>query len=217
MSYPRPQTLKELLTCDSNSNSCSSTGFKSYPRNSLQRTKSKAASMTSSVFQALFKSLHFVNLIKKNVVVQREDETVDTVKIKDIIRWKSFRDLEGFEPSDQFTTTTTTSSGSDTSSSWCDSESTTSEYYEESGENENDVGLGKKFLSCVGRDLVDAGSESPTVVGPEVRKLSRVLSFIIIFCVFFCRLARFCRVFVVNLPYLFYSMFCLIYDMVVYS
>ncbi|CAL0318321.1 unnamed protein product [Lupinus luteus] len=87
-----------------------------------------------------------------------------TVKIKDIIRWKSFRDIVEQPPLDfhrntigSTTTTTTTCSSSSSGSSWCDSDFT-SEYLS-SWEAQNDsVEVGKSFLF------------SPVIVGEEVVK-----------------------------------------------
>ncbi|KAK4849010.1 hypothetical protein QYF36_019722 [Acer negundo] len=203
MECSRPKMLKDFLTDDSNS--WSSTGFKSFPRrlDHHHSSRSKAASATMiSAFQAFInsvKSVHFTNAVKSpsNILPRSlsrmlskksnsEVKTmITTVKIKDIIRWKSFRDLldqDKSQPStdhdhdhDHHTTTSTgstnntsCSSSSSNSSSWCDSDFT-SEYYLPSW-SENDVELGKKYLpTCVGRDSMETTTESPAIstVGPK--------------------------------------------------
>lgn len=218
--------LKDFLLDDSNS--CSSNGFKSFPRKpdssvrnliqidlnsghakqqKLQRSRSKAASTTISAFQAMInavvKNIHFASvkyspsilprslsrkLSKRNSQLNNGAESDDikniTVRVKDIIRWKSFRDLaeEKSRPSDfassphhQCTTTTatTTTTGStctpcsSNGSSWCDSDFT-SECLpsEEYGENE-DHNEGKKLLPYVGKDPTETVA-AKTAVGPKV-------------------------------------------------
>ncbi|KAK2650440.1 hypothetical protein Ddye_017929 [Dipteronia dyeriana] len=194
----RQKTLKDFLTDDSNS--CSSTGFKSFPRR-LDRhhsSRSKAASATMiSAFQALInsvKSIHFTAVKSPSNILPRSlsrmlskrievKPTITTVKIKDIMRWKSFCDLmieEKSQPStdhghdhdhDHTTTSTNTtscSSSSSNTSSWCDSDFT-SEFYLQSW-SENDVELGKKYLpTFVGRDSMKTTTESQAIstVGPK--------------------------------------------------
>ncbi|KAK6285585.1 PREDICTED: uncharacterized protein LOC18614229 isoform X1 [Theobroma cacao] len=218
----RPRMLKDFLLDDSNS--CSSNGFKSFPRKTcqsirnlietdlnsshakpsyaqqLQRSRSKAASTTISTFQAMIKAvrnIHFTSvkspsilprslsrkLSKKNS--QKETETRTTVRVKDIIRWKSSRDLveEKFPPADfassphhcttRSTTTTTTTGSKSTpcssnSSSWCDSDFT-SEYLPSEEYHESEVDVGKKFLPCVGKDPMETttGLAANTAVGPK--------------------------------------------------
>ncbi|KDP28698.1 hypothetical protein JCGZ_14469 [Jatropha curcas] len=122
-----------------------------------------------------------------------ESEVKITVTIKDIIRWKSFRDLmeEKSPPLDlasspHHCTTTSTASATTTpcssnGSSWCDSDFT-SEYLpfwngnsEEYGENEA-MEVGKKDLPCVG----EATIEAEKIVGPkaEEKQLSSPISVI---------------------------------------
>ncbi|XP_021280316.1 uncharacterized protein LOC110413713 isoform X2 [Herrania umbratica] len=223
----RPRMLKDFLLDDSNS--CSSNGFKSFPRTTcqdssirnlietdlnsshakpscaqrLQRSRSKAASTTISTFQAMIKAvrnIHFTSvksplilprslsrkLSKKNS--QKETETRTTVRVKDIIRWKSFRDLvEEKPPPSDFassphhctarSTTTTTTTGSKSTpctsncSSWCDSDFT-SEYLPSEEHHEREVDVGKKFLPCVGKDPMETttGLVANTAVGPNGRK-----------------------------------------------
>ncbi|XVF22637.1 hypothetical protein REPUB_Repub12eG0188300 [Reevesia pubescens] len=165
----------------------------------LQRSRSKAASTTISAFQAMInavKNIHLITSVKSHSILPRSLsrklskknsqsqqfnlETKITVRVKDIIRWKSFRDLveEKSRPSDfassphHCTNTTTTGSTctpcSSNGSSWCDSDFT-SEYLpsEEYGENEIDVG--KNFLPCVGKDPMETTTEegANTAVGPK--------------------------------------------------
>ncbi|KAK1561125.1 hypothetical protein Q3G72_034761 [Acer saccharum] len=203
MEHGRPKMLKDFLTDDSIS--CSSTGLKSFPRrlDHHHSSRSKAASATMiSAFQAFInsvKSIHFTNAVKSpsnilprslsHMLSKRSDSEVKTmittVKIKDIIRWKSFRDLldeDKSQPStdhdhdhDHHTTTSTGSTNttscsrsSSNASSWCDSDFT-SEYYLPSW-SENDVELGKNYLpACVGRDSMETTTESPALskVGPK--------------------------------------------------
>lgn len=112
-----------------------------------------------------------------------------TITVKDIIRWKSFRDIveddkappSDLPPSPHHCTTTTTRSTSTTprsGSSWCDSDFN-SDYLPSWNGNfdecvENEVGAGKKFLPCVGEDSLEATTEARTYtkVGPKVRLYS---------------------------------------------
>ncbi|XWS32247.1 hypothetical protein CRYUN_Cryun23aG0143800 [Craigia yunnanensis] len=166
----------------------------------LQRSRSKAASTTISAFRTMInavKSIHFASvkspsilprslsrkLSKRNSqlnVENKESEIKITVRVKDIVRWKSFRDLveEKSRPSDLSSSphhcTTTTTKGStctpcsSNGSSWCDSDFN-SEYLpsEEYGENEPDVC--KKNLPCVGKDPMETTTDitANTAVGPE--------------------------------------------------
>ncbi|PPS19326.1 hypothetical protein GOBAR_AA01241 [Gossypium barbadense] len=182
----RPRMLKDFLHDDPNS--CSSNGFKSFPRKStqnsiifrenpnqkLQRSRSKAASATISAFQAMInviKSIHFASSTpsillprtlsrkpsKRKISQNKEAEIKMTVTVKDIIRWKSFRDLleEKSQPN---------------GSSWCDSDFT-SEYLpsDEYGENEVDNMVGKIFSPCVGKDTMETTTRTAanTDMGPK--------------------------------------------------
>lgn len=232
----RPRTLKDFLT-DIDSNSCSSSGFRSFPRrvqdssirnliqndlnmannassssNNTKRllsSRSKtAASSTISAFQAIIntvKSIQF-NVVKSPSILTRslsrklsrknsnksenkESDIKITVRVKDIIRWKSFRELieEKPQPSDlaaspdYHCTAATTTTGSMNStpcssngSSWCDSDFTSEYLPSSSGNSEgysvHDVELGNKFLPCVGRNSTKAttGAAVNTAVGPKV-------------------------------------------------
>ncbi|KAE8685102.1 Sterol-4alpha-methyl oxidase 1-1 [Hibiscus syriacus] len=206
----RPRMLKDFLHDDSNS--CSTNGFNSFPIKScqnssifrenlnncqrLQRSRTKAASITISPFQSMInaiKRIHFVSSVKSpSVLLSRSlsrklskrksqsqlnvenkgTEIKITVTVKDIIRWKSFRDLveeksplSDFASSSSPQTTTTTGSStpcSSNGSSWCDSDFT-SEYLpsDEYGENETDI-LGKKFSPCVGKDPMETTTTTTT-------------------------------------------------------
>ncbi|KAJ6722844.1 DUF4378 DOMAIN PROTEIN [Salix koriyanagi] len=226
----RPKLLKDFLI-DDDSNPCSSSGFRSFPRKpfdstmktlieidlsnpksianssnnmasyKLLRSHSKAAASTTiSAFQAMinaFKNIHFTAVkspsilprslsrkLSKKKSQNKENEVKITVTVKDIIRWRSFRDAveDKYLPPDSpssphhCTTTTTTGSTSTTprsGSSWCDSDFT-SDYlpswngnFDECGENEKEVG--KKISPGVGEDSSVATTEAitNTKVGPE--------------------------------------------------
>ena len=125
-------------------------------------------------------------------VENKESEIKITVRVKDIIRWKSFRDLmeEKSQPSDfaysphHCTTTTTTRSTctpcSSNGSSWCDSDFT-SEYLPSEEYGENEVEVGKTFLPCVGKDPMETTIEmaTNTAVGPKVSKVFSALHLLI--------------------------------------
>ncbi|XP_048320890.2 uncharacterized protein LOC107432662 [Ziziphus jujuba] len=171
----RPRTLKDFL--NENSNSCSSSWFKSFHRQPFQpnvietikiqrQMRLKAASSpTISAFQAVInavKNITFTTVkspsflprslsrrlskkeTKKNQEKANQGKTTASVRIKDILRWKSFRDLVDQEisppvdftpsPNHHCTTTTSFTTGSTTDSStsacnsygssWCDSDFT---------------------------------------------------------------------------------------------
>ncbi len=199
----RPRMLKDFL--NDISHSCSSTGFKSLPRHpnsqfftydKLLRSRSKAASTTISAFQAM------INAVKKSPSIlprslsrrlsrKKQNTTSEvkiTVRIKDIIRWTSFRDLveEKSQPMDfsssphhctTTTITTTTSRSSSSGSSWCESDFT-SEYLPSSwGSNSQEdveqpeVQVDKKhYLPRVGEDCLETttGTETYADVGHRV-------------------------------------------------
>ncbi|KAK8570449.1 hypothetical protein V6N13_003129 [Hibiscus sabdariffa] len=142
--------LKDFLLHDYHA-----TGFNSFPRK---------ASKSISAFQAMInivKNIHFSTAIKSPSILPRNlsrklskrnsqlegEIRMTTVRVKDIIRWKSFRDLvdEELQPSD-FASSSSSSTGSTSTpcssngSSWCDSDFT-SEYSpsHELGENEADA------------------------------------------------------------------------------
>lgn len=207
---PFDSTMKTLIEIDlSNPKSIanSSNNIASYK---LLRSHSKAAASTTiSAFQAMInavKSIHFTAVkspsilpwslsrkLSKKKSQNKENEVKITVTIKDIIRWRSFRDAveDKYLPPDSpssphHCTTTTTGSTSTTprsGSSWCDSDFT-SDYlpswngnFDECGENEKEVG--KKISPGVGEDSSVATTEAitNTKVGPEVR-------FYILDCIF---------------------------------
>lgn len=174
----------------------------SYPSNTkrLLRSRSKAAaSMTVSVFQAIIntvKNIQF-NAVKSPSILPRslsrrlsrkhntqqnkrsenkESETKMTVRIKDIIRWKSFRDLAE-EPSDlaysldhHHHCATTATNGSTNSScsnsnwsSWCDSDFTAEDLPSWGTSSED-------YLPGVGSDCMKATKQATAniAMGPKV-------------------------------------------------
>ncbi|XP_030490187.2 uncharacterized protein LOC115706616 [Cannabis sativa] len=108
-----------------------------------------------------------------------------SVKVKDILRWTSFRDLVeeissplNFTTSPHHYTTTTRSidssfNSSDNGSSWCESDFTEELLPCWSGNSEeiNEVKMGKKDLSCVGMDSVDAITHTANVDPAEDREM----------------------------------------------
>ncbi|KAI4356872.1 hypothetical protein L6164_000858 [Bauhinia variegata] len=230
----RPRLLKDFL--DETSNSCSSSGFKSFPRKSippassssmrtlieidlnsrnsnswnLSKLSSKSAFQTlvnafkfKSISLSKVKSPSFLSrslsrkLSRRNNSSRRENEKKAseikiTVKIKDIMRWKSFRDLVeeqcpslDFALSPQHCTTTTATTGSTSSSScnsngssWSDSDFTTTSWDGNFVEvAQNDVGFGKMFSPFVGKgkDWLEAttGKLSYAAVGAKVSIASK--------------------------------------------
>ncbi|KAF9668897.1 hypothetical protein SADUNF_Sadunf14G0051300 [Salix dunnii] len=191
------KTLIEIDLSDPKSTANSSNNIASYK---LLRSHSKAAASTTiSAFQAMIntiKNIHFTAVkspsilprslsrkLSKKKSQNKENEVKITVTIKDIIRWRSFRDTveDKYLPPDtpsspHHCTTTTTGSTSTTprsGSSWCDSDFT-SDYlpswngnFDECGENEIEVG--KKISPGVGEDSSVATTEAitNTKVGPE--------------------------------------------------
>ncbi|XP_061347381.1 uncharacterized protein LOC133292913 [Gastrolobium bilobum] len=208
----RPRMLKDFL--NENSNSCSSSGFKSFPRkpnnnNSMKRLiemelkSCNSSSSSNSTFQTVMntiRSFSFFTRVRKSppsmlflprslsrklssssrisrkrrshACKEGSEIKISTVKIKDIIRWKSFRDLAEEHHQHQpslpppplpqldfhncttgSTTTTTTSSTtcSSSDSSWSDSDFLT---FTLEAQNDN-VKAGKFF------------SFSPLVVGKD--------------------------------------------------
>lgn len=182
----RPRMLKDFLISENATNySCSSSGFKSLPRRLQNDVVSfnHSCSSTKSTFQTV------INTIRKNFTMRKSpsmlslprslsrklssrkrttSQQISTVKIKDIIRWKSFRDMQPSLPSPPLSpldfhryttestttvTTTTTCSSSSGGSSWSDGDFFTS------WEAKNDsVEVGKKVLFSpfvvVGNDSV---------------------------------------------------------------
>lgn len=109
-----------------------------------------------------------------------------TVTVKDIVRWASFRDLveEKSRPLDfsssphHCTTTTTTGSTSSTcssskSSSWCDSDFTSESLPSWSGTSEehaeNEVEIVKKHLPAVGKDCMQAATETESYTAVDLK------------------------------------------------
>ncbi|XP_011035418.1 PREDICTED: uncharacterized protein LOC105133229 [Populus euphratica] len=230
----RPKLLKDFLI-DDDSNSCSSSGFRSFSRKpcdptmktlieidlsnpkgianssnniasyKLLRSRSKAAASTTiSAFQAVInavRNIHFTAVKSPSILPRslsrklskkkrqnKENEVKITVTIKDIIRWRSFRDiveeksLASDLPSSPYhcitTTTASTSTSPRSGSSWCDSDFT-SDYLppwngtlDKCGEKEMEVG--QKNSPCVGEDSLETITN--TKVGPEEDEEERLHS-----------------------------------------
>ncbi|XP_059651482.1 uncharacterized protein LOC132299058 [Cornus florida] len=194
----RPRFLKDFLTDESNS--CDSTvrsllQLDLRPNNTtkLLRTRSRTASMAFSaihrasevVINAVkhlpIRSVRSPSLLPRNIsrrLSKRKNDCVlreisVTVKVRDILRLKSFRDLieEKSPPLDfdcsphRCTTTTTTttrteSTSTSASSSWCDSDFTADEnlpFWCGKCDDEEEVEMGKKCLTdCgVGADIME--------------------------------------------------------------
>uniref|UniRef100_A0A5B7BQW2 Uncharacterized protein n=1 Tax=Davidia involucrata TaxID=16924 RepID=A0A5B7BQW2_DAVIN len=192
----RPRMLKDFLS--ENSNSISSNGFKSFPRQSnvrhfleldvksdnvvtskLLRSRSKAASTTisaihkaSEILINAVRHLPFVSvkspspsvsrrLLKREFWKKCRNDDVGqisvTVKVKDILRWRSFRDLvEEKEPPLDFSCSPY--AGSTTSSNsynWCESEFT-AEYLPFWSTDSVEVGKKSLLEFGVGRDTMEA-------------------------------------------------------------
>lgn len=208
----RPRMLKDFLF-DHDSISCSSS-IPTLIQHDLNAEKGlKSRSTALSAFQAMInkavKNIHFAAIksppllprslsrrlsrsrrssCRESETENKQTQTKITVTIKDIIRWKSFRDTveEESQPSalscsphhcKTATTTTTTPSSSSSSSngsSWCESDFT-SEYghFEETcGEKEYGV-MGKEYPQRVGEEddsiLGQTRSETNKAVGLKVR------------------------------------------------
>ncbi|XP_010523056.1 PREDICTED: uncharacterized protein LOC104801463 isoform X2 [Tarenaya hassleriana] len=201
--------LKDCLLEDSNS--CSSNGFKSFPRQPLLQPfpikpkKEESKAIHRKTLQAVInaiKSLRFTavksapsilprslsrRLSKKNGS-NKVNQADIAVRVKDIVRWRSSRDLHqdvsppsDFEPSTVNTTTTGSTTSGTPCSSWCDSDFTL-EYLPSWGGKledlgEKDVGkenceIGKEDLQCVGEDsstetTAAIVADTNTQVGPE--------------------------------------------------
>lgn len=233
----RPRTLKDFL---SENYSCSSSGFKSFPRlpfqsnaidfkprnskdssGKIQMHRLKAASSTTiSAFQAVInavKNIPFTAVkstsflprslsrrlskkeIRRNQEKANQGKIIAAVRIKDIIRWTSFRDLVDQEISPPFdftpspnhhciTTTTTnstagstdsssSSSSSSTSacnshgSSWCDSDFTAQLSPSWKG-NSNSDGFDGNEIEDLGKihNSIPCVGRDYIAVGPKVRK-----------------------------------------------
>ena len=204
---PFDSTMKTLIEIDLSDPKSTANSSNNIASHKLLRSHSKAAASTTiSAFQAMInavKNIHFTAVkspsilprslsrkLSKKESQNKENEVKITVTIKDIIRWRSFRDTveDKYLPPDSpssphHCTTTTTGSTSTTprsGSSWCDSDFT-SDYlpswngnFDECGENEKEVG--KKISPGVGEDSSVATTEAitNTKVGPEVRLYTRL-------------------------------------------
>lgn len=192
----RPRLLRDFLTDDSNS--CSSSGFKSFPRkrshctvrsilerdggetdsNSNNKStflRSRSTATTRSVFQKaseiVIKAVRSPSLSlkrrfwRRNSTEEEEEEeqeqeqemTVTVIRVKDIVRMRSFRDVieEKSPPSNSTGSITTTATTSSNGSSWCESDFTadcTQSWNRNSGEFSDDyaVKTREKYLISVG-------------------------------------------------------------------
>ncbi|XP_022872567.1 uncharacterized protein LOC111391559 [Olea europaea var. sylvestris] len=176
----RPRMLKDFLKDDSFS--CSSNDFRSVPRKNLcksnvtnkrspilLRSGSKAAATTFYALNKVIKAVKFFPYasVKSPLVLPRsisrklsrrtktrnENFSEVSVKVKDILRWRSFRDLEeekatslNFSSSSPIRTATTTTGSTSTTtscskrSSWCDSDFTAADSPLWGGENDKSWG-----------------------------------------------------------------------------
>ncbi|XP_068314589.1 uncharacterized protein [Pyrus communis] len=233
----RPRMLlKDFL--GENSNSCSSSGFISFPRQlpsnpsnapktqnscsentttisrKLLRSRSRAAWTTISAFHSLMnavKNMPFTAVkppsflprsLSRRLLQSKQNsprssrkqgsqsQVQITVRVKDIIRWTSFRDekLPPPPPLDYVssplhctssttitgsttTCTTCSSNSSSNGSSWCDSDFTSEFLQPWGGNSDPDYQEdSKKYSPCVGRDSMEAtsGTGSYAALGPKV-------------------------------------------------
>ncbi|KAG2330975.1 hypothetical protein Bca4012_019286 [Brassica carinata] len=194
---PRPRMLKDCLLEDSNS--CSSNGFKSIPRrlplnplipkkkkqsNALQAVINAVKNLSSNAIKSTPSGILPRSLSRRLSSSKNKSENqanITIVRVKDIVRWSSSKDLlhediSRFQPhqytAKTMTTITGSSTGSDTScSSWCDSDFTAAEFLPSSsswgGNVEKEEGGENYKLQCVGEDSCTAITDADTVVGPE--------------------------------------------------
>ncbi|XP_059312811.1 uncharacterized protein LOC132063994 [Lycium ferocissimum] len=194
----RPKLLKEFLLQDDQYSS-SPNDFRSKNAQLLRSRSSRAATATISAINKVINIVKFLPFasVKSPSILPRSisrklsrktnnykksqkpsnniDQNVSVpVKVKDILRWKSFRDLveEKSTPLDssyspyRCATTTTTTSTSTTSSkrtSWCDSDFTAEDLPSWWGENGEFLGELEDGMNKVGRK--DILEESSTVGG----------------------------------------------------
>ncbi|KAJ0250039.1 Uncharacterized protein HA466_0142500 [Hirschfeldia incana] len=187
--------LKDCLLEDSNS--CSSNGFKSIPRrpplntfpkkkqsNALQAVINAVKNLRSNAIKSTPSGSFLVRSLSRGLSsskskAENKSNITTIVRVKDIVRWSSSKDLlheniSRFQPhqytAKTMTTITGSSTGSDTScSSWCDSDFT-SEFLPSSswgGAVEKEEGGENYKLQCVGEDSCTAVTDADTVVGPE--------------------------------------------------
>lgn len=164
--HHRPMLLKDFLRDDSSSKSTALSSKSNSSHIVLLRSWSRraAASRISAVHKVI-KLLHFASSkspsvlprsISRRLITKRGKEENDAVfgqppelkvKVKDILRWRSFRDLQAEEddptPSDfapspyRSTAVTTTTTSCSKRSSWCDSDFTAEELPPWGGESED--------------------------------------------------------------------------------
>lgn len=204
----RPRLLRDFLTDDWNS--CSSSGFKSFPRkrshctvrsilerdggetdsNSNNKStflRSRSTATTRSVFQKaseiVIKAVRSPSLSlkrrfwRRNSTEEEEEQemTVTVIRVKDIVRMRSFRDVinEKSPPSDSTGSITTTATTSSNGSSWCESDFTADcaqSWNRNSGEFSDDyaVKTREKYLISVGDGDADT-TTSNDAMGSKVR------------------------------------------------
>ncbi|KAK6162440.1 hypothetical protein DH2020_002281 [Rehmannia glutinosa] len=158
--YPRKKPCKSTVLISSKSN-------KQQPAVVLLRSWSKKAAVATKVsaIHKVINAVKFLQFVKSPLVLPRSNSRKLTkrkkdkndilmsegkvkVKVKDILRWRSFRDVVEdnstplYFPSSPNRTTTTTSCSK--RSSWCDSDFTAEELPLSGGENEEF--WGKKFI-----------------------------------------------------------------------
>lgn len=110
--------------------------------------------------------------------------TVTVIRVKDIVRMRSFRDVmeEKSAPSDSTGSITTTATTSSNGSSWCGSDFTADYVQSGSGNSEeysgaNAVKVGEKYLPGVGDGNANTTTRttmSIDAVGPKVRTIFSV-------------------------------------------
>lgn len=143
-------------------------------------------------------------LLRKTERDERETGGDFVVKIKDIIRWKSFRDLidettaaapplDFAESPDRYTytaaatttTTTTTTTSSSKSSSWCESDFTAEDLPSPSWRDWSDDGtIGKMYFRCVGEDSTEttaAHAKNDKEVSNNSKYFAPIMEFVVFY------------------------------------
>ncbi|XP_022961190.1 uncharacterized protein LOC111461748 isoform X1 [Cucurbita moschata] len=161
----------------------------------LQESNGNGESKTASFVKRIsFPSLKLRRILPRSLSRRlsgmRERDERETggdfvVKVKDIIRWRSFRDLvdetaemaapplDFADSPDRYTaaatTTTTTTATNSNSSSWCESDFTAEDLPSPSWKGcSDDDETGKVYFSCVGEDL----SETPVTNSENDKKVN---------------------------------------------
>lgn len=183
--------LKDFLQEDSNSSS-SCVDLKNVLSNDkLQRRISKSSSTTAAALHRVSEIVVTAvrlpsSLLNRKKVDKVKREVTVSVKIKDILRWKSFRDLIDENPppfnSPNRCTTTTVGSGSSSpsswngdGSSWTDSDFTVDYLPYRSGNFDEDYCSGEQYLpekvncAVVGEDCAGPTATYSPVIPTEVK------------------------------------------------